>query len=85
MSEERFDRIESQLQVLETRLRTDVTELRRYMGVIHEDLVDRIRGGGDAGGSASAGVEQRPPASARGDRPALAAARGHRGSTLEGH
>lgn len=68
MSEERFDRIESKLEVLETgvarlqtdvtvlqtnvtvlqtnvtELRTDVTQLRHYMGVIHEDLVDRIRG-----------------------------------------
>jgi hypothetical protein len=51
MSEERFDRIDSRLQVLEAsvdrltaELRTDVTQLKHYMGVIHEDLVDRIRG-----------------------------------------
>jgi len=46
MSEERFDRIEARLDRLEggqEALRADVGDLRRHMGVLHEEVLDRIQ------------------------------------------
>ncbi len=57
MSEERFDRLEHRLdgviadvEVLKADvavLKTDVKDFRRHMGVLHEEVLDRIRGIGE--------------------------------------
>ena len=54
MSDDRLDRIEAKIDALatsQTELRTDVmslqtgqTDLRRHIGVLHEEVLDRIKG-----------------------------------------
>lgn len=46
MSEDRFDRIDTRLDRLEhgqEALRAEVGDLRRHMGVLHEEVLDRIQ------------------------------------------
>jgi len=46
MSDERFDRIELRLDRLEhgqQAMRGEIGELRRHMGVLHEEVMDRLK------------------------------------------
>ena len=58
MSEERFDQIDRRFDQIDQRLdqlaaelraelKSETGDLRRHMGVLHEDLIDRIRGIGE--------------------------------------